>query len=63
MDIVKILGVGIIGLFIIIILKQYKPEFAIYASIICGILIFILCSDKLKEIISLLRNLSNKSRG
>ncbi len=47
MDIVKIIGIGIISLIIIILLKQYKPEFAIYVSIIAGVLILILVMDKL----------------
>ena len=37
MDIIKIIGVGIVALIIIVILKQYKPEFAMYASIISSI--------------------------
>ena len=32
MDIVKLIGIGLIALVIIIIVKQYKPEFAIYIS-------------------------------
>ena len=42
MDIVKIAGIGIISVVVIIILKQYKPEFAIYASIIAGVIIIFL---------------------
>jgi len=61
MEIVKIIGIGFLGLFIIIILKQYKPEFAIYASILCGILIFALSIDKLAEIIRLIKNLTERS--
>ena len=34
MDIVKIIGVGIIALIISVIIKQYKPEFSIYISLI-----------------------------
>lgn len=40
MDIVKIVGIGIIAVIIITIIKQYKPEFAIYVSILAGIIIF-----------------------
>ena len=47
MDIVKIIGIGIISLIIIILIKQYKPEFAIYVSIIAGVLILFLVMDKL----------------
>lgn len=34
MDIVKIIGIGLTALIVIIILKQYKPEFAVYVSIL-----------------------------
>ncbi len=52
---------GIIALIIIIILKQYKPEFSVYVSIIAGIIIIFLIMDKLYGIINLLLNISNKT--
>ena len=61
MEIVKIVGVGIVALIIIIVLKQYKPEFALYASIIAGIIILFLVMDKLYGVINLLINISNKA--
>ena len=39
MDIIKIIGIGLISLIIIIIVKQYRPEFVIYVSIIAGAII------------------------
>lgn len=47
MDIVKIVGISLIALILIILLKQYKPEFAIYISILTGILILFFVMDKL----------------
>lgn len=47
MDVIKIVGIGLIALIIIILLKQYKPEFTIYVSILAGILILFLVMDKL----------------
>ena len=61
MDIVKIIGVGVIALIISVIMKQYKPEFAIYVSIIAGILIIFLSLDKITGIVTLLTNLSKKT--
>lgn len=61
MDIIKIIGIGLISLVIIIILKQYRPEFVIYVSIIAGVIILFLVMDKLSGIINLLLDLSNKS--
>ncbi len=49
MDIIKIIGIGLISLIVTVILKQYKPEFSIYISIIAGVLILVLVMDKLSR--------------
>lgn len=61
MEILKIIGIGLISLIIIIILKQYKPEFATYVSIIAGILILTISFNQLSGIINLLKNIANKA--
>lgn len=61
MEIIKIIGIGLISLIIIILLKQYKPEFAIYVSILAGILILILVMDKLTGIINLINSIATKA--
>ncbi len=61
MEIVKIIGVGLIALIIIVILKQYRPEFVIYVSLIAGALILLMIIDKIGAIIDLLTTLSNKT--
>lgn len=61
MDIIKIIGVGFIAVIIAIILKQYKPEYAIYVSILAGGLILLFSMDKLSGIINLLNNLASNS--
>lgn len=61
MDIVKIIGIGLTALIIIIILKQYKPEFTVYVSIIAGAIILFMVMDKLAGIVNLLTNIMNKT--
>ena len=61
MDVIKIIGIAFIALIIVIILKQYRPEFAIYVSILAGALILLLVMDKLTGIISLLQTIANKT--
>lgn len=61
MEIIKIIGIALIALIIIILLKQYKPEFAIYISLLAGVLILILVMDKLNGIIQILESISNKA--
>lgn len=61
MDVVKIIGIGLTALIIIIILKQYKPEFAIYVSIIAGLIILALSITNLSGIINLLKDISARA--
>ena len=60
-ELTKIIGIGLLTLVIIIILKQYKPEFAIYVSLGAGILIFAIIAGKISGIIDILKSLSNKA--
>lgn len=61
MDIIKIIGIALVALILIIILKQYKPEFVIYVSLIAGALILIIVFTKISSIIDLLTSLANKT--
>ena len=61
MEIIKIIGIGLVSLIIIILLKQYKPEFAMYISLLSGILIITLIIDKLTGIVSLIQSISDKA--
>ncbi len=61
MEVIKIIGIALIALIIIIILKQYRPEFAIYISLLTGVLILILVMDKLTGIVNLLQSISTKA--
>ena len=61
MDIIKIIGIAFIAVIIIVILKQYRPEFAIYASIITGVLILTIASGTLSGIIDMINSISSKT--
>lgn len=60
-EIIKIIGIGLIALVIVVILKQYRPEYTIYVSIIAGVLILFLAMEKLSGIINLLQSISDKT--
>lgn len=60
-EIIKIIGIGLTALVIIIILKQYKPEYALYISMAAGILILFLSMEKITGIINLLHAISDKT--
>ena len=61
MDIIKIIGIGLIALIIIILLKQYKPEFAIYISLLTGAFILLLLTDQLTGIVNLIQSIAVKA--
>ena len=60
-EIIKIIGIGLVALVIIVILKQYRPEYTIYVSIIAGIVILFLAMEKLSGVINLLQSISDKT--
>lgn len=61
MEIIRIVGIGLIALIIIILLKQYKPEFAIYISLLTGALILLLLTDQLSGIVDLIQSIAGKA--
>lgn len=63
MEIIKIIGIALSAVVIIIIIKQYKPEFAVYISLIASALIILLVLDKLSGIVELLSNLASRMNG
>lgn len=62
MEIIKIIGIAFLAVIIILILKQYRPEFAMYTSIIAGALILFLSIGKLDGMIQLLNTIATKTQ-
>lgn len=60
MEIIKIIGIALIALIIIIMLKQYRPEYTIFISILTGVLILFLVMDRLTGIINLIESIQSK---
>lgn len=63
MDIIKLVGIGLIALCIIVIVKQYKPEFAVYISIVVGIIILSMTFEALSQILNVIENYADKISG
>ena len=61
MEVIKIIAIALVALILIILLKQYKPEFALYISLLTGVLILLLVMDKLTGIVQLIQSISNKA--
>ena len=60
MEIIKIIGIALIALIIINMLKQYRPEYAIFISILTGVLILFLVMDRLTGIVNLIESIQDK---
>lgn len=61
MQMLQIVGIGIVAAVIIIILKAQKPEIAILVSIVTGILIFMLLASKLSAAIDFLNSYADRA--
>ena len=59
MEIIQIVGIGIIATILVVMLKQSNQDtFAIVVSIITGLIIFFMIADKLRYVINTLGDLS-----
>ena len=60
MNITKVIAVALISVVIIAILRQNKPEFAMHASIIAGIIILYFVLEEFVPLITMVQSLSEK---
>ncbi|MCR4434259.1 MAG: stage III sporulation protein AD [Clostridiales bacterium] len=60
MEILQIVGLGIVATVIILVVKTQRPEIAIQISIITGIILFLLVAGKLASVIALLEKYTGR---
>lgn len=60
-EIIKIVGIGMLALIVIIILKQYRPEFAMYISLLAGIAILLIAMQRMGEVVDLIQSISERA--
>ncbi|MBQ8298784.1 MAG: stage III sporulation protein AD [Clostridia bacterium] len=60
MNVTQIVAFALVSTFIIVLLKQYKSEYAFLATIVAGGIILFFSFSKLEMIITLIENLINK---
>ena len=63
MEIVKILGIALIGTFLALVLKEQKAVFGIAVGILTAVAVFLFFAPTLLEIISYVRDLSSALDG
>lgn len=62
MEIIQIIGIGIIAAIFSVTIKQEKPELAVLISIAAGILIFFLIAERLPHIVGVFNDIVNKTQ-
>ena len=60
MEIIQIVGLGIVAAVIIVVLRAQKPEMAVQVSIVTGVVIFLLLASKLSSVLDLLGGYAGK---
>ena len=61
MEIFKIVGIGIVATVLIVVLKNTKPEFSLFISIVTGVIIFSMVLGELSYVIQTLNTLAKKA--
>lgn len=61
MDILKIVGIGLIATTLSVVLKQQKAEFAMQVSIVTGLVIIFFVLDELSYVVKILEDLSRRA--
>lgn len=61
MEIIRIIGLGLMATTLIIILRQQKPELAMHLSIAVGVIIFTLVLSKVSDMIDIFQDLASKA--
>jgi stage III sporulation protein AD len=58
MDIIQIVGIGLVATVLSLVVKEQKPMFAFMIAIVTGIIIFLFVIDKISEVINILERLA-----
>ncbi|MBU9712211.1 stage III sporulation protein AD [Evansella tamaricis] len=61
MEIIQIVGLGMIATFLALVVKEHKPMFAFLLTVFVGVIIFIFLIDKIATIITMLEDLASRA--
>lgn len=61
MEILQIVGLGIIGTVLILVIRQQRPELALQLSLVISVIIFLVVAGKIALIIDLFNELANRA--
>lgn len=55
---VRVAAVVVCGIVVSLLLKQYRPEFALLSQAVCGVVLFFMVSDELESVLVLFEGMS-----
>jgi len=61
MDIIQIVGLGLVATILALVIKEQKPMFAFLIALVTGIIIFLFVIGKISEVIRLLEQMAVKA--
>ncbi|MCL7746136.1 stage III sporulation protein AD [Halalkalibacter alkaliphilus] len=61
MDIIQIVGLGLIATFLALVVKEQKPIFAFMLTVFVGVLIFLFLIDEIAKIVKMLEGIAEQA--
>lgn len=61
MEIVQIVGIGLVATILVVLLREDKPEIALQMSIVLGAIVFLRMMDKIAVVLNILREISQRA--
>ncbi|KXG78168.1 hypothetical protein AN618_05600 [Fervidicola ferrireducens] len=61
MEIIQIVGIGLMAAVFVVLLREERPEMALQISIIAGTIVFLLMLNKIASALSLLQNMAARA--
>jgi stage III sporulation protein AD len=62
LEMVQVVGLGLIATFLILVIKEQKPVFAFLLATFTGVVIFLSLVDKIADVLGILTQLAEKAR-
>lgn len=62
MEIIKVVSFAILAAMVLVVLRQYKPEIALTASLAAGAIILIFTISKVSQVINILQTLAEQAK-
>jgi stage III sporulation protein AD len=62
LDIIQVVGLGLVATFLILVVKEQKPVFAFLLATVTGVIIFLSLVGKISDVVSVLTRLADQAK-